>query len=60
MEQLKCCNRKKIINILKKLKIKIIARLPKSKSGEATNNKIPKPAKIPITCALCHTTDARE
>lgn len=28
--------------------------------GDATNNKMPKLAKIPITCALCHTTDARE
>lgn len=30
------------------------------RSGEATNNNIPKPAKIPITCARCHITDARE
>lgn len=29
-------------------------------NGEATNNKIPKPAKIPITCARCQTTEARE
>lgn len=29
-------------------------------SGDATSRRIPKPAKIPITCARCHTTDARE
>lgn len=29
-------------------------------NGEATNNNIPKPANIPITCARCQTTDARE
>lgn len=31
-----------------------------SNNGDATNNRMPKLAKIPITCALCHTTDARE
>lgn len=31
-----------------------------SSNGDATNNKIPKLANIPITCALCQTTDARE
>uniref|UniRef100_A0A182M8N2 GATA-type domain-containing protein n=1 Tax=Anopheles culicifacies TaxID=139723 RepID=A0A182M8N2_9DIPT len=29
-------------------------------SGEATSNSMPNPANIPITCARCHTTDARE
>lgn len=38
----------------------IIHGAASNRSGEATNNKIPKPANIPITCALCHTTDARE
>lgn len=37
-----------------------IYNLPSSRSGEATSSKIPKPAKIPITCALCQTTEARE
>lgn len=31
-----------------------------SSNGDATNNKIPKLANIPITCARCQTTDARE
>lgn len=31
-----------------------------SNSGEATKRRIPKPAKIPITWARCHTTEARE
>lgn len=31
-----------------------------SNKGDATSNKIPKLAKIPITWARCHTTDARE
>lgn len=29
-------------------------------NGDATSNSIPNPANIPITCARCHTTDARE
>lgn len=37
-----------------------LAELPRSKRGEAAKRRIPKPAKIPITCARCHTTDARE
>lgn len=32
----------------------------RSNSGDATSNKMPNPAKIPITWALCQTTDARE
>lgn len=31
-----------------------------SRRGEATSNKIPNPANIPITWALCQRTDARE
>lgn len=31
-----------------------------SSNGDATSNSNPKPAKIPMTCARCHTTDARE
>lgn len=31
-----------------------------SSNGDATNNSNPKPAKIPMTCARCHTTEARE
>lgn len=31
-----------------------------SNKGLATKSKMPKPAKIPITCVLCHITDALE